>query len=270
MLSKSKRKKCVLMQLWFPTTAQCDGFTLVHLQYIKTYIQFGKDLERVAWNKTHLNPQYVYICMHIQLCYCCFPLSIFFLFLASYLSCSLDSPQFHHQKKKCTSLPWIIQNYCFWCVLDACCETSIIQLCLSKSVSICCVLVLKDQVCCCDLQQSKCVHLINKKTLPLLDPKEVYDEKHTQLCNCQCTTVNVCRICFHSNEKSLKCFCSCLQWKLNSTTNRLTSPGLMDGKALEEGTAISEDVGWRHILMARVFFHEMKLAELISSEVSAD
>lgn len=44
----------------------------------------------------------------------------------------------------------------------------------------------------------------------------------------------------------------------------------MDGKAFKEATAISEDVGLRHVLMARVFFHEMRLAQPIPSEVSAD
>ena len=44
----------------------------------------------------------------------------------------------------------------------------------------------------------------------------------------------------------------------------------MDGKALEEAAAISEDVGRRRVLMARVFFHEMRPAELVSAEVTAD
>lgn len=44
----------------------------------------------------------------------------------------------------------------------------------------------------------------------------------------------------------------------------------MDGKALEEATAISENVGFRRVLMARVIFHEMKQAELMSSEGCAD
>lgn len=40
---------------------------------------------------------------------------------------------------------------------------------------------------------------------------------------------------------------------------------LMDGKALKEATAISEDVGLRHVLMAGVF-----LCGALLSEVNAD
>ena len=44
----------------------------------------------------------------------------------------------------------------------------------------------------------------------------------------------------------------------------------MDESALEGATAISEDAGLKCVLMAGVSFREMRIAELISSEFSAD